>query len=83
MRNINIRSGRMRLTIFFTINVDHDNLRHFCFIYIERGVNSDGFLSSVFVGRLQFVSDQAGLNRGPLIQNRFIVILYTLFVRIE
>ena len=30
-----------------------------------------------------YVSDQAGLNRGPLIQNRFIVTLYTLFVRIE
>ena len=30
-----------------------------------------------------YVSDQAGLNRGPLIQNRFIVTSYTLFVRIE
>ena len=30
-----------------------------------------------------YVSDQAGLNRGPLIQNRFIVTFYTLFVRIE
>ena len=30
-----------------------------------------------------YVSDQAGLDRGPLIQNRFIVTLYTLFVRIE
>ena len=29
------------------------------------------------------VSDQAGLNRGPLILNLFIVTLYTLFVRIE
>ena len=29
------------------------------------------------------VSDQAGLNRGPLIQNRFIVTLYILLVRIE
>ena len=28
-----------------------------------------------------YVSDQAGLNRGPLIQNVFIVTLYTLFVR--
>ena len=32
-----------------------------------------------------YVSDQAGLrpNRGPLIQNRFIVTLYILFVRIK
>ena len=30
-----------------------------------------------------YVSDQAGLNRGPLIQNPFIVTFYTLFVRIE
>ena len=30
-----------------------------------------------------FNSDQAGLNRGPLIQNRFIVTLFTLFVRME
>ena len=30
-----------------------------------------------------YVSDQAGLNRGPLIQNRVIVTLYILFVRIE
>ena len=30
-----------------------------------------------------YVSDQAGLSRGPLIQNRFIVTLYILLVRIE
>ena len=30
-----------------------------------------------------YVNDQAGLNSGPLIQNRFIVTLYILFVRIE
>ena len=30
-----------------------------------------------------YVRDQAGLNRGPLIQNRFIVTLYILLVRIE
>ena len=30
-----------------------------------------------------YVSDQAGLNRGPLIPNIFIVTLYMLFVRIE
>ena len=30
-----------------------------------------------------YVSEQAGLNRGPLILNLFIVTLYTLFVRIE
>ena len=30
-----------------------------------------------------YVSDQADLNRGPLIQNRLFVMLYILFVRIE
>ena len=30
-----------------------------------------------------YVSDQAGLNRGPLILNVIIVTLYKLFVRIE
>ena len=30
-----------------------------------------------------YVSDQAGLNRGLLIQNCFIVNLYTLFIRNE
>ena len=30
-----------------------------------------------------YVSDQAGLNRRPLILNIFIVTSYTLFVRIE
>ena len=30
-----------------------------------------------------YVSDQAGLNRGPLIQNCFIVTLYILFAMIE
>ena len=30
-----------------------------------------------------YVNDQAGLNRGPLIQHIFIVTLYQLFVRIE
>ena len=30
-----------------------------------------------------YVSDQAGMNRGPLIQNICNVTLYTLFVRIK
>ena len=37
----------------------------------------------VIGGPMAYVSDQAGLNRGPLIQNRFIVTLHynnTLFV---
>ena len=29
------------------------------------------------------ISEQTGLNSGPLIQNLFIVTLYTLFVRID
>ena len=57
---------------------------------IFRGMNSRIPSSSVIFNVFQssltggcYVSDQAGLNRGPLILNISIVTLYTLFVKIE